>query len=203
FIRSGDGEDLGEKPVRLDQLEQLPLKDVLRHLLQQVSDAEEVGYVIEEGAVVVGPRTGLEVPTYYQSYEVSDIIKPKPDYPAPPIALDENAGQGAGGTAIQIDLGGDTPTGGGTLPKDQLLELIARELRGPEATEVEGIQFLEGKLSARITLEEHIKLAKILDQLRLSTGMMVTCESRFLDIQDNFLEQIGINFGGTQSNLPK
>ena len=54
---------------------------------------------------------------------------------------------------------------------------------------------LGGKLSARTTLANHLKLAKLLSQFRRATGVMVTVESRFLDIQDNFLEEIGVDFG--------
>ncbi len=62
---------------------------------------------------------------------------------------------------------------------------------------------LAGKLAARTTLENHLKLAKLLEQFRKSTGAMITVESRFLDIQDNFLEDIGVNFGsGGNTFLP-
>lgn len=199
FIQSGQAGELADAPIRLDQVDQLPLKNLLRLILGQAGD--DVGYVVDEGAVTIGPREGLAQPTYFQSYEISDLIKPKPDFPAQGVGLEELAGRNQSAD-IQIDTGGEPVGGGGTLPVEDLIGLIARELRGPDATEVEGIRFLEGKLSARIPLEDHIKLAKILDRLRLSTGMMVTCESRFLDIQDNFLEQIGVNWGGTSSNLP-
>ncbi|MEM7232618.1 MAG: hypothetical protein AAF517_10610, partial [Planctomycetota bacterium] len=121
-------------------------------------------------------------------------------------ALDELAGKGSEGGAVDIDLGLEEGGGGGGggIPAEELLKIIARKLQPnePDAEETPGIEILGGKLSARTTLERHLKLAKILDRFRRSAGMMVTVESRFLDIQDNFLEQIGVNFGGTTSNLP-
>src|SRR5262249_48322169 len=39
------------------------------------------------------------------------------------------------------------------------------------------------------------KVQRLLDQLRKTTGIMVTVESRFLQIQENFLEEIGVDIG--------
>jgi len=56
---------------------------------------------------------------------------------------------------------------------------------------------------ARTSVQNHYRIATILERLRRAMGMMVTVESRFLDIQDNFLEDLGINFGsGASTNLP-
>ena len=44
---------------------------------------------------------------------------------------------------------------------------------------------------------------QLLKALRKSTGVMVTVESRFIDLQDNFLESIGVDYGNPfNSNLP-
>jgi general secretion pathway protein D len=46
-------------------------------------------------------------------------------------------------------------------------------------------------------------LIQLLDALRKSTGVMVTVEARFIDLQDNFLESIGVDYGNPfNSNLP-
>ena len=55
----------------------------------------------------------------------------------------------------------------------------------------------------RTDLGKHQKVSRFLDQLRKSTGIMVTVESRFIDLQDNFLESIGVDFGNPfNTNLP-
>ncbi|MCZ6793370.1 MAG: hypothetical protein O7J95_07135 [Planctomycetota bacterium] len=203
FIRPGeDGTDPGESAVQLDQLEGLPLRNILNLVLRQVG--EDVRYIIKEGTVIIGPRGDLQETKYFYTYEISDLIRARPDFPAPDIGLDELAGTDSGGGA-EIDLGfdEDEELSGAVLPAEDLLRIIAKALGGEEdVEEPEGIRIFGGKLSARVTLEDHLKLAKILERFRRSAGMMVTVESRFLDIQDNFLEEIGINFGGTTSNLP-
>ena len=208
IIKSGDGDDLGEENVTMEQLKNLPVQDILSFLLKSL-EAEEVGYVIREGAVVIAQgQENLREPEYLRFYEVSDITNRRPNFPAPDIALDAFSA-GEGGDDADIDLGGDdedeaTPNIGA----DELKELIGKELgagsgeEDEEDIEVEGIEILNGKLMARTTIQNHHKIATILDRLRKATGMMVTVESRFLDIQDNFLEEIGINFGsGSSTNL--
>jgi hypothetical protein len=58
----------------------------------------------------------------------------------------------------------------------------------------ESVKYQNGKLVARTTLVNHRKLIQLLDALRKSTGVMVTVEARFIDLQDNFLESIGVNY---------
>jgi Flp pilus assembly secretin CpaC len=204
FIQSAD---IGDAEVQLETLNNLPLSNVLAFLLKNAGD--EVGYVIKEGAVVIAAdEEQLQEPKYLRFYEISDLVNKRPDFPADDLALEEMAGQSDVDAAADIAFGDDEDleTAGDVYEKDELLSLIARELNaGGDAEgeeEVEGIRIHPGgKLMALTTLQNHIKLAKILERFRMATGMMVTVESRFLDIQDNFLESIGINIGNTQANF--
>jgi general secretion pathway protein D len=83
---------------------------------------------------------------------------------------------------------------------DKLLELIKKEISA-EAEGEGGVSILSGRLSARTSLENHLKLSNLLSQFRRASGLMVTVESRFLDIQDNFLEEIGVNIGNGNANF--
>ncbi len=205
--------DLGDAPVQLERLTNLPLENVLGFLLEKAGG--EVGSVIKEGAVVISSdETQLEKPRYLRFYEISDLITRRPDFPAPPLALDELAGKDTSDAAADIDFGDDDDDGSGseTLDAEELLALIGRELNALKAAGgdddedseelPEGIRIQNGKLMALTSLENHIHLATMLERFRKAMGMMVTVESRFLDIQDNFLESIGINFGsGNQTFL--
>ena len=197
---------IGDTEVQLETLNNLPLSNVLAFLLKNAGDG--VGYVIREGAVVIAEdEEQLQEPKYLRFYEISDLVDKRPDFPADDLALEEMAGQSDVDAAADIAFGDDEEESvGDVYEKDELLSLIARELNaGGEAEgeeEVEGIRIHPGgKLMALTTLQNHIKLAKILERFRKATGMMVTVESRFLDIQDNFLESIGINIGNAQANF--
>ena len=196
FILNKDGSAEADKVVKLPRFPDLPLRNVLTLILESVSP--DFGYAIKEGAVVIGPKTSLKTKEYLKFYEISDLIQDRPDFKAPPLALDEFRGKTTGAAGAAVDLGLDTEEKkAGGLNRDKLLELIKKEIGE------EGVDILQGKLSARTTIENHLKLAKLLDQFRKSTGMMVTVESRFLDIQDNFLEEIGMDFGSpNQTFLP-
>ena len=203
FIQSSD---IGDTEVQLETLNNLPLSNVLAFLLKSAGDG--VGYVIKEGAVVIAEdEEQLQEPKYLRFYEISDLVDKRPDFPADDLALEEMAGQSDVDAAADIAFGDDEEEAAGDVyEKDELLSLIARELNaGGDAEgeeEVEGIRIHPGgKLMALTTLQNHIKLAKILERFRKATGMMVTVESRFLDIQDNFLESIGINIGNPQANF--
>ena len=203
FIQSTD---IGDTEVQLETLNNLPLSNVLAFLLRNAGDG--VGYVIREGAVVIAEdEEQLQEPKYLRFYEISDLVDKRPDFPADDLALDEMSGQSDVDAAADIAFGDDEEESvGDVYEKDELLSLIARELNaGGDAEgeeEVEGIRIHPGgKLMALTTLQNHIKLAKILERFRKATGMMVTVESRFLDIQDNFLESIGINIGNSQANF--
>lgn len=196
FVISKDGADAGEKPIKLDMLEDTPVKNLLPLILLNVG--ENYTFAIKEGAIVIGPKESLKQKDYLRFYEISDIIQVHPDFKAPPLALDELKGKNTGGAAIDIDVGGDDESRVRPLEIDKLLEILKNALG---ETEDDKIRFLQGRLSVRSSLENHLKLSSLLSQFRTAAGLMVTVESRFLDIQDNFLEEIGVNFGSGNANF--
>lgn len=192
-----------DSPVRLAEVKELPLKNILRLVLE--GRDPPFGYLIKNSAVVIGPVDSIAEDLHLEFYEVSDITTSHPDFKAPRLALEdettEDSGGGGGGGFV---LGEDDAGGKTTLDADLLVELLEKFL-WPEddASESESIKIQGGKLVARTTLEAHQKIQRLLTSLRKSTGIMVTVESRFLDLQNNFLEQVGIDMGNPfNSNLP-
>ena len=198
FILTKEGAAaIEDKTFSFSSVTELPLRDYLDFLLDDAGGEDvEFNWTIKEGAIVIGPKDSLKRPEYLRFYEMSDLIQVHPDFTAPPIALDELAGKSSASAQLTFDVGEDE-TGAGQLDVEKLLELIQKELFGEDEDGENTIQLHGGKLSARLSLDKHLKLSKLLDQFRNSTGMMVTVESRFLDIQDNFLEEIGVSFGST------
>ncbi|MEM7262197.1 MAG: hypothetical protein AAF488_09420 [Planctomycetota bacterium] len=194
-----------DSPVRLAQVKNLPLKNVLRLVLD--TRDPKFSYRIKSGAVLIGPADTIREDLFLEFYPVSDLTKSPPDFVAPKLALDEEEGSGGGGgTGSILDLGDDDDEGGGTdIGVELLEELVTKALGGEEEELVEGesIKIENVKLVVRSTLDGHQKIAELLEALRKNTGIMVTVESRFIDLQDNFLESIGIDFGNPfSSNLP-
>lgn len=203
FSLTREAAEFEDETIQLAEFSSLPLVNLLGLILDAIGAKADTkfGYVIKEGAVVIGPTESLKIQEYLQFYDISDLISVRPNFAAPTLALDELAGRADGDGSI-VDVGlDDEPTG--NLGSDQLLTLIRTELSdsGEDEDEVSGISLLAGKLSARTTFDKHLKLIRLLEQFRKSTGVMITVESRFLDIQDNFLETIGVDIGNEGSNF--
>jgi tetratricopeptide (TPR) repeat protein len=192
------GEALETQEVTIPRYRDLPLESYVRLLLEAAGEGYD--YAIRSGAVVIGPADSLQKDDFLRFYEISDLVQIHPNFPAPDLALDELQGKSTSAAPLTLDLGDGEPTTG-PLGSEKLLQLIHAELAEEEGGEAEGVAIHGGKLSARTTVEKHLKLVQLLEQFRKATGVMVTVESRFIDIQDNFLEEIGVALGNTGSNF--
>ena len=203
FVLNKEGaEATADKQIKLERFPDLPLRNVLGLVLQAAG--EDFSFAIKEGAVVIGPKASLREKQWLRFYEINDLVQEHPDFKAPDLALDELAGKsgGAGGAGLDLGLGEEEDIVD-PLGKDKLLELIGKELGTTEGGEEGSVQILGGKLVARTSLDNHLKLSRLLEQFRKATGIMISVESRFIDVQDNFLEEIGVNWGsGNSSFLP-
>ncbi len=205
FVLTKEAQDAlegGDGTVRLSELTDLSLENVLNLVL--TNNDPPFSYVIRSGAVLIGPSDSVRNDLFLEFYEVSDITKDHPDYRAPKLALQSSQDGDAGGGGGLFDLGGEEDTQETTLDSDILVELVITALFGDEGEpDGESVKYQNGKLVARTTLPNHRKLVQLLTALRKSTGVMVTVEARFIDLQDNFLESIGVSYGNPfNSNLP-
>ena len=111
-------------------------------------------------------------------------------------------------SSAAISAAGGTPTpgfgpgglgGGGSADFTSLIELITSTVAPTTWDEVGGpgaIQQFAGNLSLVIsqTQEVHEEIADLLTQLRRLQDLQVTIEVRFITLNDNFFERIGVNF---------
>lgn len=63
FLKGAEGDDGGDTEIKLEEVRNLPLENLLRLILRQVG--EDHGFVVSEGAIVIGPRESLREPTYF------------------------------------------------------------------------------------------------------------------------------------------
>ncbi len=123
-----------------------------------------------------------------------------------PLALAQMGPNGAipsmaGGARAQQPLGfGPGGLGGGVgADFDSLIELVTATIAPESWDEVGGpgaVAPFQGNLSLVIsqTQEIHEQIADLLEQLRRLQDLQVTIEVRFITINDNFFERIGIDF---------
>jgi type II secretory pathway component GspD/PulD (secretin) len=199
FVVSREAADAVSDAAVTLRLREIRLKNALA-LILAVDD--QLKWTIKHDVIFISTEDAAPPELFLEFYNVSEIVQQVPDYPAPPIALRDTGnpwqqGAGGGGGGIGggiIDLGdSDSEEAVGTgFDWEKLQELIDRIL-GDEDSEGE-IRYAGGLLIVRKPLESHRKIQKLLSTLRKTVGIMVTIEARFVDIQDNFLESLGVDW---------
>ncbi|HWE03936.1 MAG TPA: hypothetical protein VG326_16145, partial [Tepidisphaeraceae bacterium] len=176
----------------------------------------KLGYTIDEGVITISTTDDLAKNTITRVYDIRDLIINIPDFTdAPDFSLNttsnnqsQNPGQQGGAGA-----GGGGGGGGGNLfsggtgqekagpTRDELIEKITKLITdtvSPESWRDSGgtvgsIRELQGQLIVTQTPENQHALVNLLEQLRETRAIQVTIETRFLTVQRNFVEDVGVN----------
>jgi type II secretory pathway component GspD/PulD (secretin) len=182
--------DETEKSIQLD----LPERSV-RQLLDIITEVREnLRYKIEDGVVKFVTREELTGGQALRMYEVRDLIRPVRDFP---------------GREINIQPSGGVPESEEEIEEreflvitEDALDTLIRDNVAPESWDADpanALRISNGTMVVNQTPEVHAKIQKLLDDLREATGIMVDIQARFLTVEDNFLEDIGVDFRGLGS----
>jgi type II secretory pathway component GspD/PulD (secretin) len=121
------------------------------------------------------------------------------------------SGQTQTGTPQSIPFGPGGLKGGSQADFDSLIDLITSTIAAQTWSEVGGPGTIEGfdtnlSLVVSQTQEVHEEIADLLQQLRRLQDLQVTIEVRFITLQDDFFERIGVDFdfniGSNAAPLP-
>jgi general secretion pathway protein D len=204
YVISADARDLieNEEVTVSLRLKDISLKNALNLIL---ASNESLSWRIEDGVIKIGTEEDSVPELELEFYDVNEIVSTPPDYPAPELGLSLAGGAGGGGGATGgvLSFDDEDEEGGTGVDADKLIELIESKLGEDE--EEGSVEFSGGILIVRKPLSAHRKIIKLLEALRRTVGIMVTVESRFIQVQDNFLEHIGIdivNQPGTPPQAP-
>lgn len=197
FVISNEARDIVTDATVSLRLREIRLKNALALIL---AVDESLKWSIKHDVIYISTEEAEPPQLFLEFYNVSEIVQTVPDFPAPQIALRDTGepwrqgGGGGGGGGGIIDLGdSDSDEAVGTgFDWEKLQELIDRIL-GDDEGEGE-IRYTGGLLIVRKPLEAHKKIQKLLATLRKTVGIMVTVEARFVDVQDNFLEAVGVGW---------
>ena len=185
-----DEMDESEKSIQLD----LPERSV-KQLLDIITEVREnLRYKIEDGVVKFVTKEELVGGQTLRMYEVRDLIRPVRDFP---------------GREINIQPSGGVPESDEEVAErdfliitDDNLDSLIRDNVAPETWEADpanSLRISNGTMVVNQTPEVHEKIQRLLDELREATGIMVDIQARFLEVEDNFLEDIGVDFRGLGS----
>jgi type II secretory pathway component GspD/PulD (secretin) len=163
------------------KVQNLPLQSALNLIL----GSRELAHVIEDGVIKLVPKAKLLAKVKLELYDVQDLTAQIRDFPGPNISLIPD-----GGAAITAEEAGKE-----IIPSQALIDLIKANI-AKETWDQQGmsLDYNNGLLIVRNTPAVHKQVQQFLNDVRSSTGLLVTVETRFLRVQDNFLEEIGVDF---------
>ena len=207
-----------DAPITL-QLSNVPAEKALKLVLQQVSTGDQfnpVSYAIVDGVVTISTQQDLVKSTETRVYDIRDMlhdIKPVAGVPKFDLgsALSSSSSSGGGGSgggggggssgsSIFSGTGTDTAETetGSSILLGGIIDLITRTVGKPEEWEsaggtVSSLKELNGNLIVKTTSENHRATLELLSKLRETRAMQISVEARFLLVDQNFLDEVGID----------
>jgi general secretion pathway protein D len=191
-----------DKMTQIDtRLRNIKFRKVLEIILRSADLAGVgLGYTIDDGVITISTSEDLARNTKTFTYDIRDLLVSIPTFDnAPEFNLDTGGGQGGGGSPFGGGGGGNNPDDG---EADELIEQIITLITETIATDswkdngglVGSIQELGGQLIITQTPENHGLITDLLRKLRETRAIQVNVEARFVTVQRNFLEEVGVDF---------
>jgi type II secretory pathway component GspD/PulD (secretin) len=175
------------------ELRDIRLKDALNILLELYN----LLYLYKDDVLFITAKNSdlakeAAIPVLHDIRDLTGQIK---DFPGPRIKLTEAKQSATGGGALFTE---ETSKGGAVLTGEKLTELIKSSI-APDSWGKEAeysIAETSGQLLVVHTEKVQQEIRNFLNDMRRFSGMMVAMESRFLEVTDDFLEQIGVDWRG-------
>ena len=179
-------EDVGELAVEFTQF---TAKDALDNVCSRL----ELAYTVDSGLVKIQTKEESRRNKVVEFYDVRDLVSPIRSFPG--VQLNLNA-SGVGGEGESFDEFGDEEPNM-AIDMDRLMEVIKAAV-DPLWDDDEGNRLAPkaGTLIVRQTPEKQRLVRKLLNDLRKNTGIQVSIESRFITVENNFLQDIGVDLRG-------
>ncbi len=204
FIRNSTG-----KNVTIDRAvdEKVPAADRNLNLqfgeisaaaaLKLAVESLKLRYVVEEGRIRITTPEEMRKSKVTSFYEVRDLTAKLNSYPGIDINLNPS---GAGTKAPEEE--GDSGEDNKAIEADRLIGMIRETVDKASWDEDPTNTIIDknGTLVVKQTAENQKKIADLLGSLRKSTGIQVEIESRFVAVENNFLQEVGVDWRGLGDN---
>lgn len=201
-------EDIGvarETPVSL-KLTNVPLETVLDRVLEKASESDLLaGWAVTDGVLTIASDEVLRRNTVLEIYDIRDLLIEIPDYDnAPDFDLNtvfqlggQTGGGGGGGQSPFQDQGTDITRRDRQEMVDDLVEVIQENVDRDGWVDFGGetgtIKELNGNLIIVNTPKNHRAITGLLTKLRAVRNLQINVESRFLLVNEDYFEQIGVD----------
>jgi len=188
-----------DMPISL-QLDNVPADLALRLILEQASafsPLDPVTFSVVEGIVTIATQSNLTRATEIRVYDIRDLLVQVPHFTdAPEFDLDSVLSGDEGLSLTEADTT-DTEV---TRPELvlQITTLIQDTIGRQDEWQLYGgdqssLQELNGNLIVKTTPQNHRQLMNLLGQFRESRSLQIHVEGRFLLVDHNFLEEVGLD----------
>ena len=200
-------------------LRNIKFSKALQIILDSVGGGQtKLGYTVDEGVITISTLDDLSKNVVARVYDIRDLIIDVPDFnDAPQFSLDASQNQGSqggggsgsgsggasqGGVSNTLFAGSGTTGARQTGPtREELVESITKLIEDTVSTDtwkdnggsVGALRELQGQLIVTQTPENHRQLVNLLEQLRETRAIQVTIEARFLTVQRNYLQDVGVD----------
>lgn len=192
-------------PVNLN-LTDVTVEKALALVLGDLSTTSTISFIISDGVVTISTKEDLAKTPTNRVYDIRDLIYAVPDYSAPELTLSSNGENGTNNTSSS-----NNTNNGNQANRDQMVLQIQDTIRNTvdrdswAPTGIVGqMNELHGTLVISQTLENHQKVATLLDQLRETRALQVSIEARFISVSTGYMRSIGVDldmFFNTGSGL--
>lgn len=174
------------------KLYNVSIETALRLLLPLGSTEEsQLAYTFRENILYITKREKAMGKAVPRLHDVNDLINSLVDFSGPKLELP------IGAEEMDTSIFGQVGEGKTIHTSEDLLDLIKQNV-APETWEIEGfsIDTTGGNLLVVNTLEVNKEIENFLNELRRFIGSVVTVETRFITVQQDFLQEIGVDFRG-------
>ena len=181
-----------EEALKVDlTVNKLKISSILNLMLS----LKGLDYKISNGVLIISTKKRITEKPILRLHNVRDLTGKLNDFPGQDLSLTAPAGGGQQGGGIQIST--EEPRSATTITEEQLTDLIKNNIaKGTWDTESRSIDTRHGTLIIRQTSSVHKQIDSLLNDLRKATGLLVTIETRFLTVTDDFLEDVGVDWRG-------
>jgi Flp pilus assembly secretin CpaC len=164
----------------------------VKSVLDLIADMrEQVKWKVEDGMVKFVTPDEMKGGQVLKMYEVNDLIRAIQDFPGPDINVIPSNGLEKSDETVE-------EREALVVTADSLDQMIRGNVEPAswDADAANSLKISNGTLIVNQTPEVHAKIEALLADLREATGIMVDIQARFLKVEDNFLEDIGVDFKG-------
>lgn len=170
----------------------------LKYVLDYVMRLTDLNYVMRDQAIYVSDSTGLRGATYMKLYDVRDLLQGLTMFPGPDLDIPEPGGSGS---RLLPPVADDAPP-----ELDEFVDIIQRVV-APDTWDGESgasIGEFQGSMVVTQTADVHVQVEELLRQLRNQRGTQIHVKVKFLLVQNQLMEEIGVSWNsyGNQVRFP-